>query len=179
MSAVVQQSTPNTRVCSLHTNIFGFACCILLLLARCALHKGALTDGDRCSHLVLSDPDTNHCQQSLSCHVSLVWPAHTLTDRPVHMHLSARQFSRPCRTRRCSLQGLQFCRGSDEHVHYTMSANSLHGTALQYKLYLQSLLDGMTIGTAVWACWFLCVLVLYQNLAVRIMMASKLRSVTR
>ncbi len=36
----------------------------------------------------------------------------------------------------------------------------------------------MTVRTAVWACWFLCVLVLYQNLPVRIMLASKLPSVT-
>ena len=98
---------------------------MLLLQAKRVLHKGALTDGDGCSHLVLSDLDTNHCQQSLSCHVSLVWPAHTLTDRPVQMHLSARQSSSPCRTRHYILQCLQFCSGSDEHVHYTMTADKL------------------------------------------------------
>ncbi len=159
-----------------HPKILIFACCIQLLIAKHVLHKGALTDGDRCSHLVLSDPDTDHWQQPLSGHVSLVWPACTNRQTCAYAFF--------CKTIQQPLQNttLQFAGSSVlqwlclTYASYNERRQYHMGQLHSFKLYLhkQCLLDGMTVRTAFWACWFHCVLVLYQNLSVRIMFASKL-----
>lgn len=77
------------------------SCCMESCLA---LTKGALTDSDRRSHLMLPHFHTNHRQQALRRYVSLLWPASS--------HVSFRQTS--CSM--CNRQLVAHLRPNEEKV---------------------------------------------------------------